>query len=629
MPPITSSPITHRLGFPPLPQNIVSGSETTYDATIGDSIEKSSMKAADLLLRGVRMHEVSAVVILTVCLICTAILVACVGFYCVLHCWRHHKESLTAAHRRALVQTSIVSTAIDDLMPPASANSRRSTFGPFSFFGSRNPSRRPSRSSARTVRGIYTEDLGESALLNGKLPQIRISFSGATGHKSSVSDGYRSRLSTTSSILPPWMEGRNSLVHTPQTPGSPISFGSFGGMEPLLGVDRPAPTSFWQRISGAGRCHGHGDSTGALMRLNVENGYDDREIDNRSVLHYELGSYEKTKTSCFCGTLTFSLRYDFIHRVLMLHVLRANHLFGQDRAAAPHPYVKMYLLPERRNHCKTRMIKKSGDPEFNEMFSFDVSYNNLANRMLQFTVYDFDRFTRHGLIGNVIMRDLFDKSDLLQWTEYTMQIVGSQEKNDFGDLLLYLAYSVSNQKLFITVAKAYNLRPMDITGASDPYVRCEQIYQRRRIKLRKTSIKRANLNPVYHECLEFDLAPDQIDETNILIQVMDWDRIGRDDLLGCCVLGKESPTKEGRQQWEQVFSSVRGASTPGDPIPPASPGIDAEDEPPANTNLPRAVGQWHSILGEVPDGFRNIPKATKKQCPHHHHQNGKTHSAKR
>lgn len=149
----------------------------------------------------------------------------------------------------------------------------------------------------------------------------------------------------------------------------------------------------------------------------------------------------------------------------MLHVLRAN-LSGNDKADKPHPYVKMYLLPERRNHCKTRMMKKSADPEFNEMFSFDVSYNNLPNRMLQFTIYDFDRFTRHGLVGNVIMRDLFDKSELFQWTEYTMQIVGSQEKNDYGDLLLYLAYSLQNKKLYITVAKAYNLRPMDITGAS-------------------------------------------------------------------------------------------------------------------------------------------------------------------
>uniref|UniRef100_A0AC35FS78 C2 domain-containing protein n=1 Tax=Panagrolaimus sp. PS1159 TaxID=55785 RepID=A0AC35FS78_9BILA len=203
-----------------------------------------------------------------------------------------------------------------------------------------------------------------------------------------------------------------------------------------------------------------------------------------------------------------------------------------------------------------------------------------------------------------------------------MQIVGSQEKNDFGDLLLYLAYSAKTEKLFITVAKAYNLRPMDITGASDPYVRCEQIYQRKRIKLRKTSIKRANLNPVYHECLEFDLALNQIDETNILIQVMDWDRIGRDDLLGCCVLGKESPTKEGRQQWEQVFSTIRSSTTANkeqlqqqQSLLPNGSVIINEIDVTGNVEeneVPKAVGQWHSILGEVPEGFRNIPKANKK-----------------
>lgn len=43
----------------------------------------------------------------------------------------------------------------------------------------------------------------------------------------------------------------------------------------------------------------------------------------------------------------------------------------------------MYLLPERRNHCKTRICKKTTEPEFNEMFSFDVAFINLQNRMLQ------------------------------------------------------------------------------------------------------------------------------------------------------------------------------------------------------------------------------------------------------
>ncbi|KAK5984217.1 C2 domain-containing protein [Trichostrongylus colubriformis] len=113
------------------------------------------------------------------------------------------------------------------------------------------------------------------------------------------------------------------------------------------------------------------------------------------------------------------------------------------------------------------------------------------------------------------MRDLFDKCDLYSWTEYTMQIVGSQEKNDFGDLLLL--YSPNEQKLYVTVAKAYNLRPMDITGASDPYVKVEQVYRGKRVKLRESSCKRANLNPVYHETLEYDLPLNQVAETNILV----------------------------------------------------------------------------------------------------------------
>lgn len=38
-------------------------------------------------------------------------------------------------------------------------------------------------------------------------------------------------------------------------------------------------------------------------------------------------------------------------------------------------------------------------------------------------------------------------------------------------------------------------------------------------------------------------------------------RIGSDELLGCCVLGKESPTKEGREQWNQLFDGVLDAFT--------------------------------------------------------------------
>ena len=117
---------------------------------------------SEFYLKGIRMHEMSAFVILIVCLVLTAALVIMVGLYCLIHCWKHHKHEATAAHRRALVQSSIVSTAIDELMPPSESRllSGRSTLRRISMFGGFGRTTR-SPSSARTVKGSYQDIRGE------------------------------------------------------------------------------------------------------------------------------------------------------------------------------------------------------------------------------------------------------------------------------------------------------------------------------------------------------------------------------------------------------------------------------------------------------------------------------------
>jgi len=52
-----------------------------------------------------------------------------------------------------------------------------------------------------------------------------------------------------------------------------------------------------------------------------------------------------------------------------------------------------------------------------------VSYEELRERYLQFSVYDFDRFSRHDLIGQVVLKGLIDCTDLEQEIEYTMDIL--------------------------------------------------------------------------------------------------------------------------------------------------------------------------------------------------------------
>lgn len=56
-------------------------------------------------------------------------------------------------------------------------------------------------------------------------------------------------------------------------------------------------------------------------------------------------------------------------------------------------------------------------------FNFSVGYEELKQRYLQFSVYDFDRFSRHDLIGHVVLKGLLDNTDLHQELEFTMNVL--------------------------------------------------------------------------------------------------------------------------------------------------------------------------------------------------------------
>lgn len=113
-----------------------------------------------------------------------------------------------------------------------------------------------------------------------------------------------------------------------------------------------------------------------------------------------------------CGKLSFSLRYDYEEQALVVRILKALDLPAKDFMGTSDPYVKIYLLPERKKKYQTRVHRKNLNPMFDETFCFPVAYDELCNRKLHFSVYDFDRFTSHDMIGEVVVDNLFELSDL-------------------------------------------------------------------------------------------------------------------------------------------------------------------------------------------------------------------------
>lgn len=113
-----------------------------------------------------------------------------------------------------------------------------------------------------------------------------------------------------------------------------------------------------------------------------------------------------------CGRIHFILKFDCDLEQLIIKIHKAQDLPAKDFSGTSDPYVKIYLLPDRKTKHQTKVHRKTLNPVFDEVFLFPVAYTELPTRKLHFSVYDFDRFTSHDMIGEVVVDNLFELSDL-------------------------------------------------------------------------------------------------------------------------------------------------------------------------------------------------------------------------
>uniref|UniRef100_A0A3P9KIE4 Synaptotagmin-10 n=1 Tax=Oryzias latipes TaxID=8090 RepID=A0A3P9KIE4_ORYLA len=258
-----------------------------------------------------------------------------------------------------------------------------------------------------------------------------------------------------------------------------------------------------------------------------------------------------------CGKLSFSLRYDYEEQALVVKILKALDLPAKDFTGTSDPYVKIYLLPERKKKFQTRVHRKNLNPTFDETFCFPVAYDELCNRKLHFSVYDFDRFTSHDMIGEVVVDNLFELSDLSREAVVWKDIhAATMESVDLGEIMYSLCYLPTAGRMTLTVIKCRNLKAMDITGSSDPYVKVYLVCDGRRLKKRKTTTKKSTLNPVFNEAIIFDIPPENVEQVSLSIMVMDYDRVGHNEVIGVCRAGPDA-VGLGRDHWNEMLAYPR------------------------------------------------------------------------
>lgn len=120
---------------------------------------------------------------------------------------------------------------------------------------------------------------------------------------------------------------------------------------------------------------------------------------------------------------------------LIVGILQAQDLAAMDMGGTSDPYVKVYMLPDKKKKFETKVQRKNLCPVFNETFTFKVCasilvvrictkippylhyvivkfvflpiahmqipYSELGGQTLVMQVFDFDRFGKHDLIGEI------------------------------------------------------------------------------------------------------------------------------------------------------------------------------------------------------------------------------------
>jgi synaptotagmin-1 len=272
----------------------------------------------------------------------------------------------------------------------------------------------------------------------------------------------------------------------------------------------------------------------------------------------EIAVEGEKKEEVKLGRLSYKLEYDFNQSNLVVTVNQAEDLPALDMGGTSDPYVKVYLLPDKKKKFETKVHRKTLNPVFNESFTFKVPYADAMGKTLVFAIYDFDRFSKHDQIGEVKMPlCMVDLAQTIEeWGEVTSVEGDNGQENKLGDICFSLRYVPTAGKLTIVILEAKNLKKMDVGGLSDPYVKIALMQNGKRLKKKKTSIKKCTLNPYYNESFTFEVPFEQIQKVQVIITVTDYDRIGTSDPIGKVVLGCTSEGTELRH-WSYMLASPR------------------------------------------------------------------------
>ncbi|KFO30154.1 Synaptotagmin-17 [Fukomys damarensis] len=317
------------------------------------------------------------------------------------------------------------------------------------------------------------------------------------------------------------------------------------------------------------------------------------------------------------GMLHFSTQYDLLHNHLTVRVIEARdlpppiaHDGSRQDMAHSNPYVKICLLPDQKNSKQTGVKRKTQKPVFEERYTFDIPFLEAQRRTLLLTMVDFDKFSRHCVIGKVSVP--LCEVDLVKGGHWWKALIPSSQKSqkvvqcqicawtgtvapliqafhselqflmcegllrflraaclgaegqdinevELGELLLSLNYLPSAGRLNVDIIRAKQLLQTDVSQGSDPFVKIQLVHGLKLVKTKKTSFLRGTIDPFYNESFSFKVPQEELENASLVFTVFGHNMKSSNDFIGRIVIGQYSSGPSESNHWRRMLSTHRTA----------------------------------------------------------------------
>ncbi|XP_014107617.1 PREDICTED: synaptotagmin-8 isoform X1 [Pseudopodoces humilis] len=284
------------------------------------------------------------------------------------------------------------------------------------------------------------------------------------------------------------------------------------------------------------------------------------------------------------GKLQYSLEYNFHIQELKVGVKQAVELKAMDSGGTSDPYVIVYLTSNTKKRYETKVYRKTLNPIFNESFTFQVRQAEVSESTLVMQIYDFNRFSKHDIIGEVRLplANINLQHVIEQWSD--LEVASKVEEEHLGEICFSLRYVPSTGKLTVLILEAKQLKRMDSNGLSDtptlgsagrisqekmswldctgslaggnPFVKVHLILNRKKWKKKRTSVKKNTLSPYFNEVFVFEVPFSQIQNVDVVISVWDHDKVTKNEPIGKLFLGCRATGNQLRH-WSDMLSNPR------------------------------------------------------------------------